>query len=162
MDKHNLNPNSKAKKRLRKLGPIILILGVVISAIGISSAFGGGPGVGLPFIGFPMIFVGAVMSMLGYMGDVSRYTASQTAPVAKDVTNYILENTKESIGGVAKEIGKGLRAETEKRCVFCGEELQKNAKFCDNCGKATGKTCSSCNALNDADAKFCMNCGKQI
>lgn len=161
MDKHNLNPNSKTKKTLKKLGPTILIIGIVISVIGIASMFGSGIGGGLPFIGFPLIFVGAVLSMFGYMGDVSRYTASQTAPVVKDVTNYLLENTKESIGGVAREIGKNMREDNVK-CVFCGEELNKNAKFCDNCGKPTGKVCNDCGTSNDADAKFCLNCGKRL
>ena len=49
-------------------------------------------------------------------------------------------------------------------CPDCGEELNANAKFCNNCGRKVGgtKICPDCNTENSATAKFCQNCGKKI
>ncbi len=163
-NKYNLEEKSKARKIFRKFGPIILIVGILITVISIATFFEGDMSSPfLPFISFPMMFIGAVMSMLGYMGDMSRYSASQTAPVVKDVTNYILDNTKESIGGVAKEISENLHSSsTVKFCPVCKEETNDFAKFCDHCGTALYKKCQVCNAENDIDAEYCQACGHKL
>lgn len=163
-NKYNLEENSKAKQTMRILGPIILVAGILMTVIAIANFFSGNMSTDfIPFISLPMMFIGSVLSMFGYMGALSRYSASQTAPVAKDVTNYILDNTKESIGGVAKEISDNLhKSKVEKICPHCKEEVKDTAKFCDHCGKSLFKNCQVCNAENDSDALYCQACGHKI
>jgi hypothetical protein len=39
------------------------------------------------FVGMPLLFVGIVMCMFGYLGAFQRYVTGESAPVAKDVVN---------------------------------------------------------------------------
>lgn len=146
------------------MGPIVLLIGLILLVVSISEFVNDGFGFsGLPFIALPLCFVGSVMSMFGYMGTLSRYSASQTAPVAKDVTNYMLENTKESIGSVVNVISENLNPSLSiKLCPKCNNKVNPNSRFCDECGNALYKKCPSCETENDFDAKYCQSCGKKI
>lgn len=163
-DKSKLVEYKKTNKFLRLFGPIIFLVGLILLIVSITNFMNGGfDYAGLPFIAMPLCFVGGVMSMFGYMGTLSRYTSSQTAPVAKDVTNYMLENTKESIGSVVKEISENLTETIGiKECPKCNHKINPNARFCDECGSLLYKVCPSCNTENDFDAKFCQSCGIKI
>ncbi len=175
MDKYNLNEHPKAKKVLRTFGPIILIVGIILLATSLFDFFTADMWspptlVFLPFIAMPLMFVGSVMTMFGYMGTVARYQASQMAPLAKDVTNYLLDGTRDSvsqtIGSVVREI-KGtkapeVQAESRKPCPFCGEVPNQTAVFCDSCGRPLTKICPTCNHSNDGDAGFCEKCGTRL
>jgi rRNA maturation endonuclease Nob1 len=107
------------------------------------------------------------MTLFGYMGSLARYSASQSVPVAKDVTNYMLDGTKESIGLVAGEISKNLhqtqnQKSSIKYCSACHEELADEARFCDHCGVPLFKKCTKCNKENDIDAIYCQDCGAKL
>ena len=56
------------------------------------------------------------------------------------------------------------------RCVNCGSEVKKGAKFCRECGTEIvektealeGNTCSECGNLLEENALFCNNCGHRV
>ena len=115
-------------------------------------------------MGMPILFVGIVMCMFGFMGAIARYQAGEVAPVGKDTFNYLAEGTKDGVQTVATAVAAGLTqgvAATGKTapCPKCGHLGDADAKFCDECGSPLTKTCPSCQRVNDHDAKFCANCG---
>ena len=167
---------------LRVVGPVVFGIGVLLTVIAIAS-FGvaivsGRPPVlfVLAFFGLPLVFAGTIMTFVGYMGKIARYTQAETAPVAKDTFNYLAGGTQEGAKTVAAAIGEGIgagigaaggaktcatRETTKVRCHKCNFMETPDAKFCSACGAALekDKLCPTCNELNDADAKFCDNCG---
>ena len=60
--------------------------------------------------------------------------------------------------------GKNMNTDTIKIiCPKCGEEIEANAKFCENCGeKLEAKFCSNCGEKLKANAKFCSKCGTKV
>ena len=105
---------SKIRDVLRVAGILATLAGLVLLAIGLISffsAFGGG---GPPryfwcaMVALPVLFAGGVMLQFGFMGALARFTASQAAPVASDLTNYMADETKGAVKTVAKAVGEGL------------------------------------------------------
>jgi len=172
MDKYNLNENSKTRNVLKVVGPITLGIGVICLVIAMVDFFGVFNGDGgfptlffLAFIGIPLIGLGAGMTQFAFMGKIARYTAGQMAPVAKDVTNYMLDGTKESITGIVSSVANEIKAPanaTPVKCPACGEVANPGAVFCDHCGRPLFKVCAECNTKNDPDAHFCQKCGKPM
>src|SRR5687768_7329138 len=74
---------------LRVFGPLTVVAGLVLIAIGFISFFAamnadGPPGLfWCAFLGMPVLFVGIVMCKFGYIGAVARYLAAEAAPVAR-------------------------------------------------------------------------------
>jgi len=170
MNKYNLNENTKTRKVLRVVGPITLSVGVICFVIAVIDFFGAINGsfpslFFLGFIGVPLFGIGGAMTQFGYMGKIARYSASQMAPVAKDVTNYMLDGTKDSITGIASSVANEIKAPvsaTPVKCPACGEVANPGAVFCDHCGRPLFKVCPECNTKNDPDAHFCQKCGKPM
>jgi len=116
------SPNHAAVRRVLCIGgPLIALAGVVFIIIGIASFFTAF-GTGEPpssfwcvFVGMPLLFVGAVMCQIGFLGAFARYVAGETAPVAKDVVNYMGENTQPGIKAVAKAITEGVIEANKER-----------------------------------------------
>jgi hypothetical protein len=48
------------------------------------------------------------MCQFGYMGALHRYVAGESAPVAKDVVNYMGENVQPGVRSVAKAVAEGI------------------------------------------------------
>jgi rRNA maturation endonuclease Nob1 len=52
------------------------------------------------------------------------------------------------------------------KCPKCGAEIEKNSKFCNNCGAKIIQTqnisCPKCNTTLSDDSKFCNKCGTII
>jgi hypothetical protein len=90
------------------------------------------------FVGMPLMFVGGVMSSMGFMGAVMRYQAAEAAPVGKDTINYVASGVKPAIKDVAQAVVEGINT-------------AKKGQFCTQCG-----------AGNDLDAKFCKGCGQRM
>jgi hypothetical protein len=106
---------------LRIGGPIVGAIGVVCVMIGVGSFFSSFGTFEPPryfwcaFIGLPLLFVGGTMSMYGYLGALHRYVAGESAPVAKDVVNYMGENIRPGVKAVAKAVAEGvLEAQREQ------------------------------------------------
>ncbi len=99
---------------LRIAGPLIFLTGVICVVIAVGSMFAGANDFGPPrlfwlaFVGMPLMFVGGVLSMYGFMGAVARFAAGEVAPVAADSANYVAEETKGAVETVAKAAAKGV------------------------------------------------------
>ena len=149
------------KELARVIGPLLIFIGGIFTAVGLVSFFSAFGAFGPPryfwcvFIGLPMIGSGVFITKFAYL---------------KPISNYIESETHDAVGNVAKNIGSNINisspsVETEiVRCVKCNASNKSSSKFCNECGNSIQKSinCSSCNELNDADAKFCDNCGKPI
>src|SRR5262245_11829457 len=79
----------KIRNAFRVVGPVVLAVGALFTAVAVISfivAFSSNSGppklFWLAFIGMPLMFVGTVLCMFGFMGAMSRYVASENAPVA--------------------------------------------------------------------------------
>lgn len=99
---------------LRIAGPVVFLTGVVcviiaaVSLFASAGSFDGPHYFWLGFIGLPLMFVGSVLSMYGFMGAVARFAAGEVAPVAADSVNYVAEETKGAVETVAKSAAKGV------------------------------------------------------
>jgi hypothetical protein len=99
---------------LRIGGPIIILVGLTFMIVGIGSFFSAFGTFEPPryfwcvFVGIPLLFVGSAMCMFGFLGSYYRYVAGEAAPVAKDVVNYMGENTQPGVQAVAKAAAKGV------------------------------------------------------
>jgi membrane protease subunit (stomatin/prohibitin family) len=183
---------------LRLIGPLMMGVGGLFVLIGMVSFFSGfaSPHLGPPkffwcaFIGMPMVAFGLMITRFAFLGAGLRYMANEAAPVGKDVTNYMVEETKEtmvaaantmvegtkgSLAGVAHDVaaavseglreGTALKVEARSRiCPKCQTENEALANFCKSCGSPMGKTrpCAGCNEMNDQDARFCSHCGQPL
>lgn len=152
---------SKTKKTFRTLGFIILPIGLVLSIIGFIDFFMSFNSMTQPklffclFIGLPLTSIGIIFLILGFMKELNSFAASQSAPVHKDVINYMLDGTRE-------EVNKTINASNKIICPECKAENDKDALFCSNCGHKLKIVCPKCKAENDKDAKFCKNCGEEL
>jgi ribosomal protein L40E len=174
----SLDPNqySEARAIMKAVGPAIAGLGVLLIAVGMISFFSAMGGGGLPeyfwcaFLGMPVLFVGVVISKFAYIGTVTRYMAGEVAPVGKDVTNYMVTGTKDSIREVATAVGEGFAAAGASsvshrlRCHKCNADNDVDASFCNACGTPLAKpeVCGKCGERNHPDARFCDHCGTSI
>ena len=99
---------------LRVGGPLIAAAGLIFMIVGIGNFFSSFGTFEPPrlfwciFAGMPLLFVGLVMCMFGFMGAFHRYVAGESAPVAKDVVNYLGENTQPGVRAAAKAITEGI------------------------------------------------------
>ena len=122
MSKLQTPGHHRTRSFLRIAGPIIALAGLIFLIIGVVSffaAFGGG---GPPrlfwccFVGLPLLFVGTVMCMFGFMGAVSRYAAAEQVPVATDAINDMADGTKGAVKTVARAVAEGVQeARTDQK-----------------------------------------------
>ena len=120
----------RTRTMLRVGGIALLLVGGVMTLIGIGSFFSSfgsfgsfgstGPfgssfqSVGLPryfwcaFVGLPLLAAGGALVRLGFLGSFYRYVAGESAPVAKDVVNYLGENTQQTVKTIAKAVTEGI------------------------------------------------------
>jgi hypothetical protein len=140
---NRLDPNDpghvKARSVLRTVGPIVFCVGLlcaIISAVNLFTASGEPTLFWLGFVGLPLMFVGAVMSMTGWVGALARYHAREGAPVAGETFNYMAGETRDGIRDVAAAVGEGLRGERQIACAKCGTQNDEDSKFCKACGAA--------------------------
>ncbi len=163
MEKHYLSDNKKAKKVLKTLGWIFFPIGAFLLILSLVDFFASGfPSFpALPFIALPLIFLGVVCLMFGYMKEVNKYVANETAPVAADVTNYMLDETRDEVQKTVSGIASSVSPK-EIICPSCGVVNEKNVRFCDHCGKPLIKICPKCQEENDADSTYCRKCGERL
>jgi len=142
-----LDPKHQDTRRiLRTIGPPLAGIGLLLMIVGLGSFFASMGSFAPPrffwcaFVGMPLLFVGLVLSLLGFQGAIFRYQAGEIAPVAKDTFNYLADGTQEGVRTVACAVGEGLAAGMGGH-------------------KKTGNPCPKCRQPNDLDAKFCKQCG---
>lgn len=120
MNRLQASSHTSVRRFLRVLGPVLAMIGLGFTVIGIASFFSAFGSFGLPrlfwcaFIGMPVLFVGAAMCMFGFMGAIARYQAGEIAPVAKDTVNYMADGTKEGVRTVARTITEGIEEAKQK------------------------------------------------
>ena len=106
--------HNKTRSVLRACGVIFALLGLIFLAIGMISFFTAF-GHGMPrlfwccFVGMPLLFVGIVMCVFGFMGAAARYAASEHVPVASDAVNDLADGTKGAVKTWAKAASEGIR-----------------------------------------------------
>lgn len=114
-DKLQTRQQTATRRMLRWAGLAILALGGLLTLIGIGSFFAAFGSFGPPrffwctFLGMPLLFVGGVMTMFGFLGAAQRYVAGEAAPVAKDVVNYMGENIQPGVKSIAKAVTEGIK-----------------------------------------------------
>jgi hypothetical protein len=108
-------PKHKAARSfLRVAGPILAAAGLIFFIIGLASFFSAFGGNGPPrlfwccFVGMPLLFVGGVMCLFGFMGAVARYSAAEQVPVATDAINDLAVGTKGAVKTVARAVTEGV------------------------------------------------------
>ena len=100
---------------LRVAGPAIAFVALVFITIGAIDFFSSFGGFGPPkrfwcfFVGLPLLFVGMVVSMFGYMGAVARYAAAEQVPVATDAVNELADGTRDAVKTVARAVAEGVK-----------------------------------------------------
>ena len=83
----------------------------------------------------PLIFVGAVLTGLGYQGKMAKYHSRELAPVAKDTFNYLADGTQEGVEKISRAVSDGQRGVVQaKQCLSCSELNKMDANFCNECG----------------------------
>jgi hypothetical protein len=99
---------------LRIGGPLLAVTGLGFLSVGVVSFFSAFQSGGMPgyfwcaFVGMPLLFVGGVMTQLGYLGSITRYVAAEQTPVAIDAVNDVVEGTKGSVKTLAKAVTEGI------------------------------------------------------
>lgn len=131
---NEINPKGdKQRNKFRKLGKIILAIGLLCIATSITESIVGQgmPKLGwLSFIGIPLTFVGSVLLQFGYMGAAARFMAGETMPVAKDSINYLGKNTTEGVEAFSKAAFSGLKEATKEELPV-EERLEKLKELLD-------------------------------
>ena len=115
-------PRHKATRSLlRVVGPSVALIGLIfliVGAVNFFSSFGGFEPPRLfwcCFVGMPLLFVGGLLSSLGFMGALARYTAGEHIPVATDAINDLADGTRGAVKTVARAAAEGVKeAQTDQ------------------------------------------------
>ncbi len=152
----NEETHARMKKKLKKAGKVLLILGLLVAATGIAllafgistdslkhSTIGFIAGGGFMLVGgFGMCSVAGALFYVAHAREIAAFGASTIAPIAGETTNYLAEKTSPGVEKLADAIAKGVRSggqknevsEDIKYCTKCGEKNHKDAQFCQKCG----------------------------
>jgi membrane protease subunit (stomatin/prohibitin family) len=112
---------------------------------------------------------------MGIMGDkMGSFTQYQAAHAMRDAA----QNPSGGLAGAGVGLGAGVslgqvmggalanakdtKEEEKATCPKCGKDVNKNAKFCQECGEVQKNACPSCGAALKANAKFCTECGEKL
>ncbi len=99
------------RKVLRVVGPAMVLLGLLLLILGLASFFFEflSPAFFLlAFLGIPLLGVGLMVCKLAFLGSLMRYMAGETAPVAKDTTNYMAEGIQPGVRAIARAVSEGI------------------------------------------------------
>ena len=114
-DKLQTPQHASVRRTLRSVGLVVLALGGLLTLIGVGSFFASFGSFEPPryfwcaFLGMPLLFVGSAMTMFGFLGAMNRYVAGESAPVAKDVVNYMGENVQPGVRSIARAVTEGIK-----------------------------------------------------
>ena len=113
--------HGSARSFLRIAGPILVFMGLIFMAVGMISFFSAFGSFNPPryfwccFVGMPILFVGIVMCKFGYFGSIVGYITAESAPVAKDTVNYMVDGTKDSMKTIARSVMEGVQEAQGKK-----------------------------------------------
>jgi Double zinc ribbon len=170
--------HDKVQALLRLVGPLMAVLGVVLTAIGLISFFSAFGTFQPPryfwaaIVGLPLIGVGLGLARLGYLGEIFRYGSEEVTPVASDTFNTMAEGTRRGVETMAQAVGRGMTSAMRGDrssgpgtvpCGRCDAFNPAGSKFCNQCGAALeNPTCPGCGASLTPTARFCNYCGKPV
>lgn len=158
---------------LRIAGPALVVIGLGFTIVGIGDFFMAFGTFEPPryfwcaFVGMPLLAGGVFLCRLAYLGPLARYVAEETAPVGKDVINYMARGTEPAVRTIAsaiKDEWSDSSGQVKKSCPHCGERNSADARFCAHCGSEMTATapCPHCGAKNAPSAGFCDQCGHSL
>ncbi|RXJ04341.1 hypothetical protein DS745_02855 [Anaerobacillus alkaliphilus] len=153
----------KARGTFRLFGPLLILVGAGCMLVAFIDFFTLGPFeeptlFWLFFLAMPFLFIGVVLSNLGYGGTVAKYQSREYAPVVKDTFNYLAKETKSGVKEVANAIQSG-GTNSSITCRICDHDNPTNANFCNGCGEKLAQRCKKCDQINVSGARFCNHCG---
>lgn len=163
------NERDKYEKNHRKKKIILRTIGIVLVLGGLAAAIYGFVDMGLAFssndfrvpkfwlffIGFPAIAIGGFLLTASFQRAINRFVKDENAPVFNEMGQQIAPG----LSSISEALHKGAEKNV---CISCGASVDKDAKFCDNCGAPMKKICPKCGTDNSATAKFCDNCGAPL
>lgn len=164
----------KANRVLKIIGFIFLASGVLCEIIGLvdffnifGSRFESPKLFFLNFVGMPFIVIGISCLSLGFRKQITEYSADQVAGVGKDLSNYMIDGTRDSLTKTAQSIHNAIKANDDNNtsvniCENCGERNPIDAKFCSKCGSPIIIRCPACGHEMDDGANFCNKCGYKL
>ena len=156
-------PPSKYKQvrsTFRVLGPTLLVIGIILSLVGIGSFFVSFIGAVsgsisphdakfpilflLAFPGFLCIGIGSMMTQAGSLKETPQSAPKKTPPAVTTTTTAI----------------RSAITDDDIPCPSCSEPIEPDSKFCAHCGVQIGQlSCPTCNAPLEANDRFCNQCG---
>ena len=164
MENNQNNNHEQTKKKLKKIGLILLIVGGIFALVGFIDFFASFGGNDMPtmfwcaFIGLPMLGFGGMLTTMGFKQEISRYVKNESVPVINEAGKEL----SPAIQAVTSAVKEGLQnTENQVRCE-CGNYNGTDDKFCSECGKALKRSCPNCNAEIETDDKFCAQCGAKL
>jgi hypothetical protein len=113
-DQLQLPRQPRTRTALRRAGLGVLAVGGLLVLVGMGSFFASFASMQAPrffwcaFLGMPLLFVGSVMTIFGFLGAFHRYVAGEAAPVAKDVVNYMGQNIRPGLKAMASAVTEGV------------------------------------------------------
>ena len=163
---------------LHIFGPLVMVLGVALTAIGMISYVASYGTYQLPryfwgiLVGVPLIGIGACFTRFGYHDEILRDLSEEVSHLATDTFHTRAEGTGHRVETIAHGEALGLTTAprgdilAESGTIHCGRCVAPNtagAKFCNQCGAVLGKpTCPGCGASLTTGARFCNQCGDPI
>ena len=155
------NKQKSIKKALKIIGPIFAVIGLTLTIVGFVNFFttlgdGGFPKLFFfAFIGLPLLGIGAGITFTAFRQEITKYYVKETAPIL----NQAAKDISPAIQTMTHAVKDGL---TEKLVCACGKENDFTDKYCAECGAPLVPLCPKCNAVLDKDAKFCDQCGEKL
>ena len=165
--------HKKIKKTLKIIGFVLLGCGIILDIIYFVNIVASMSSFSMPdlffcgMIGLPMTGFGAMLLIIGFRGEISRYMKNEGVPVVNDAAQEL----KPAVKAVAEAV-KEVNAEGEKQsaeqvakptiCPACGKENQPDNNICDGCGTQLFKVCPKCGARQEVEDAFCGNCGCKL
>lgn len=159
--------HGKIRSFFRLLGSVLLIIGVTCMLVAFIDfftlqGFEEPKFFWLFFVAMPFLFVGFILSGLGFGGAIAKYESREYAPIAKDAFNYLAKETTPVVKEIAKALQQGGTPKLSYTCHNCHQPNPSNAKFCNDCGKQLVLICRGCEQVNTNDAQFCNQCGNSL
>ena len=155
------NKQNSIKKALKIIGPILAVIGLALTIVGFVNFFTTLGDSSFPklfflsFIGLPLLGIGTGITFTAFRQEISKYYVKETAPIL----NQAAKDIAPAIQTMTNAVKEGL---TEKVVCSCGKENDFTDKYCTECGTPLVPLCPKCNAVLEKDAKFCDQCGEKL
>lgn len=165
--------HEKTKKTLKIIGFILLGCGAVLDIIFFVNIIASMSSFSMPnlffcgMIGLPMTGFGAMLLIIGFRGEITRYMKNEGVPVVNDAAQELKPAVKAVAEAVKEVNAEGEKQTVEQRqkptvCPACGKENDPKNNFCDGCGTQLFKLCPKCGARQEVEDAFCGNCGCKL